>query len=242
MSRPAQFLIETGGYKLPTAAGVPWIITQGPYGTFSHWGNSLHAFDIAPRGGKLRGGDEGGDRVHARSGTAAGSPASFVRKLRHHRPRQRRVQPLRASGHRHVCGEERRARGAGAGARDRWKQRLYAGRRRRLSRARQRDAGASDFVLERSVPVRGSAGLVAWQRLSDRGLEQCIAAVRLRIASDHCKRGRGRSSGASSPDGQFSGTVSVAQWWSEVIAVSEDRKSWRLRFRGPARRAIWTCI
>ncbi len=51
MSRPAQFLIATGGYKLPTAAGVPWIITQGPYGTFSHWGNSLHAFDIAPRDG-----------------------------------------------------------------------------------------------------------------------------------------------------------------------------------------------
>ena len=45
------FLIATGGYKLPTAAGVPWIITQGPYGTFSHWGNSLHAFDIAPREG-----------------------------------------------------------------------------------------------------------------------------------------------------------------------------------------------
>ena len=48
MSRPMPFLISTGGYKLPTAAGVPWIITQGPYGTFSHWGNSLHAFDIAP--------------------------------------------------------------------------------------------------------------------------------------------------------------------------------------------------
>ena len=52
MSRPSQFLIETGGYKLPTAAGIPWVITQGPYGTFSHWGNSLHAFDIAPRSGR----------------------------------------------------------------------------------------------------------------------------------------------------------------------------------------------
>jgi hypothetical protein len=44
MSRPMPFLIATGGYKLPTAAGVPWVVTQGPYGTFSHWGNSLHAF------------------------------------------------------------------------------------------------------------------------------------------------------------------------------------------------------
>ena len=49
MSRPMPFLIETGGYKLPIPAGDPWVITQGPYGTFSHWGNSLHAYDIAPR-------------------------------------------------------------------------------------------------------------------------------------------------------------------------------------------------
>ena len=51
MSRPMPFTIETGGYKLPFPAGEPWIITQGPYGSFSHWGNSLHAYDIAPRGG-----------------------------------------------------------------------------------------------------------------------------------------------------------------------------------------------
>lgn len=52
MSRPMPFVIETDGYKLPIPAGVPWVITQGPYGTFSHWGNSLHAFDIAPRSGR----------------------------------------------------------------------------------------------------------------------------------------------------------------------------------------------
>ena len=52
MSRPMPFLIETGGYKLPIPAGEPWVITQGPYGTFSHWGNSLHAYDIAPRSGR----------------------------------------------------------------------------------------------------------------------------------------------------------------------------------------------
>jgi murein DD-endopeptidase MepM/ murein hydrolase activator NlpD len=52
MSRPMPFLIETGGYKLPMAAGEPWVVTQGPYGTFSHWGNSLHAYDIAPRSGR----------------------------------------------------------------------------------------------------------------------------------------------------------------------------------------------
>jgi murein DD-endopeptidase MepM/ murein hydrolase activator NlpD len=49
MSSPMPFLVETGGYKLPFAAGDPWVLTQGPYGTFSHWGNSRHAYDIAPR-------------------------------------------------------------------------------------------------------------------------------------------------------------------------------------------------
>jgi len=52
MSRPAPFLISTSGYKLPFAAREPWVLTQGPYGTFSHWGNSLHAFDIAPMTGR----------------------------------------------------------------------------------------------------------------------------------------------------------------------------------------------
>lgn len=49
VSRPAPFTIASShGYKLPLAAGQPWVLTQGPYGTFSHWGNSLQAFDIAP--------------------------------------------------------------------------------------------------------------------------------------------------------------------------------------------------
>jgi len=52
MSRPAPFLISTSGYKLPFAAREPWMLTQGPYGTFSHWGNSLHAYDIAPMTGR----------------------------------------------------------------------------------------------------------------------------------------------------------------------------------------------
>jgi hypothetical protein len=52
MSRPVPFLISTSGYKLPFAAREPWVLTQGPYGTFSHWGNSLHAFDIAPVTGR----------------------------------------------------------------------------------------------------------------------------------------------------------------------------------------------
>jgi len=51
MSRPSPFVIATNGYKLPMTAGEPWVITQGPHGAFSHWGNSLYAWDIAPRNG-----------------------------------------------------------------------------------------------------------------------------------------------------------------------------------------------
>ena len=51
-SRPFPFIIPVAGYKLPIVAGEPWVVTQGPYGTFSHWGRSLHAYDIAPRAGR----------------------------------------------------------------------------------------------------------------------------------------------------------------------------------------------
>jgi murein DD-endopeptidase MepM/ murein hydrolase activator NlpD len=48
-SAPVRLLIESQqGYVLPTAGGEQWIITQGPYGGTSHWGRSLHAWDIAP--------------------------------------------------------------------------------------------------------------------------------------------------------------------------------------------------
>jgi len=48
-SLPARLLIESNhGYGLPIAGGEQWIITQGPYGGTSHWGRSLHAWDIAP--------------------------------------------------------------------------------------------------------------------------------------------------------------------------------------------------
>ncbi len=61
VSRPMPFIIASGGgYKLPIPASEAWMLTQGPYGSFSHWGNSLHAFDIAPLRGRcivaMRGG------------------------------------------------------------------------------------------------------------------------------------------------------------------------------------------
>jgi murein DD-endopeptidase MepM/ murein hydrolase activator NlpD len=48
-SAPVRLLVATErGYALPIAAGEQWIITQGPYGGTSHWGRSLHAWDLAP--------------------------------------------------------------------------------------------------------------------------------------------------------------------------------------------------
>ncbi|MEP7366027.1 MAG: M23 family metallopeptidase [Acidobacteriota bacterium] len=51
-SSPVRFLVSSpAAYKLPTPGGQPWTITQGPYGGFSHYGRSRHAWDIAPKSG-----------------------------------------------------------------------------------------------------------------------------------------------------------------------------------------------
>lgn len=53
VSNSASFIVATAGsYKLPLPAGVPWRISQGPNGGFSHWGRTSHAFDIAPAGAR----------------------------------------------------------------------------------------------------------------------------------------------------------------------------------------------
>ncbi|MEP7361877.1 MAG: M23 family metallopeptidase [Acidobacteriota bacterium] len=51
-SSPMRFLVSSPAeYKLPTPGGQLWTITQGPYGGFSHYGRSRHAWDIAPKSG-----------------------------------------------------------------------------------------------------------------------------------------------------------------------------------------------
>ena len=48
-SAPARLLVQSEqGYSVPIAGGEQWIVTQGPYGGTSHWGRSLHAWDLAP--------------------------------------------------------------------------------------------------------------------------------------------------------------------------------------------------
>jgi len=52
LSNPARIVVATSsGYRMPFAGGETWEITQVPYGSFSHWGNVVNAFDIAPRSG-----------------------------------------------------------------------------------------------------------------------------------------------------------------------------------------------
>jgi hypothetical protein len=75
VSNSARFVVATReSYKLPLPAGEPWVLTQGPYGGFSHYGQSLHAYDIAPMQGRclvaMRGGvvhafDQGLGQNHA---------------------------------------------------------------------------------------------------------------------------------------------------------------------------------
>lgn len=53
LTQPFRLLVTAvGGYKLPLPAGEPWMISQGPYGSFSHFNRTLHAWDIAPLSGR----------------------------------------------------------------------------------------------------------------------------------------------------------------------------------------------
>jgi len=52
LSDPGRFLIyNAGGYRMPFPPHEQWVVSQPPYGMYSHWGRTLHAFDIAPRTG-----------------------------------------------------------------------------------------------------------------------------------------------------------------------------------------------
>jgi Peptidase family M23 len=218
MSRPMPFLIPTGGYKLPTAAGVPWVITQGPYGTFSHWGNSLHAFDIAPRAGSCV--------VAMKAGVAYTHDLGLQQDHRHH-----------SFGNYitidHGNGEFSHYAHLATGT-------FVVKNGERVEQGQAlATAGNSGYTLgegggyhvhvsvTRALPISSSSvpfqfeDLPSWTRGS--GYRTVVSSN----ASPLCDCGSRRTiaaGGATSPEGQFSGTVSVAQWWSEVIAVSGRSK------------------
>jgi len=222
LSRPAQFLIETGGYKLPTAAGVPWIITQGPYGTFSHWGNSLHAFDIAPRAGSCV--------VAMKAGIAYTHDLGLQQDHRHH-----------SFGNYitidHGNGEFSHYAHLASGT-------FVVKNGEHVEQGQAlATAGNSGYTLgegggyhvhvsvTRALPISSSSVPFQFEDLPDWRRGSGYRTVVSSNASPLCDCGSrrtisaGASAGTSSTPGeQFSGTVSVAQWWSEVIAVSGRSK------------------
>jgi hypothetical protein len=220
MSRPMPFLISTGGYKLPTAAGVPWIVTQGPYGTFSHWGNSLHAFDIAPRKGSCV--------VAMKAGIAYTHDLGLAQDHRHH-----------SFGNYitidHGNGEFSHYAHLATGT-------FVVKNGERVEQGQAlATAGNSGYTLgegggyhvhvsvTRALPIASSSvpfqfeDLPNWTR--DSGYRTVVSSNTSPLCDCRSHSAGGRVAAASSPaEGQFSGTVSVEQWWSEVIAVARGSK------------------
>lgn len=53
-SLPARFTIPApDSYRKPFPEGERWRVSQGPYGSFSHYGRALHAWDFAPVEGRF---------------------------------------------------------------------------------------------------------------------------------------------------------------------------------------------
>ena len=218
MSRPMPFLIATWGYKLPTAAGVPWIITQGPHGTFSHWGNSVHAFDIAPRDGScvvaMKGGiaythDLGLQQDHRRhsfgnyvtvdhgngefSHYAHLASGTFVVK---------NGQPVEQGQALATAGNSGYTLGEGGGYH------VHVSVTRALP------------ISSASIPFQFE-DMPEWTRGSS---YRTVVSSNASALCDCQKHGM-IAAAARSAEGQFSGTVAVEQWWSEVVAVPRGSKA-----------------
>ncbi len=222
MSAPAPFLIETGGYKLPMAADVPWIITQGPYGTFSHWGNSLHAYDIAPRSGRCV--------VAMKAGVAYTHDLGLHQDHRHH-----------SFGNYitidHGNGEYSHYAHLATGT-------FVVQNGQRVEQGQALAiAGNSGYTLgegggyhvhvsvTRALAISSSSIPFEFEDLPDapRRVNRTVVSANASPLCDCRERNPGpieRAANGSRPPGQrLSGQVSVAQWWSQLVAVSRGSKN-----------------
>jgi hypothetical protein len=227
MSRPMPFVIATEGYKLPTAAGEPWVITQGPYGTFSHWGNALHAFDIAPQSGRC---------IVAMKGGVAYTHDLGLAQDHHHRSFGNYITIDHGNGefshYAHLAtgsfvveNGQRVEQGQGLAT-----------------------VGNSGYTLGEGggyhVHVSVTRGLAIsspsvpfqFQDLpnASRAINRTVVSAN---ASPLCNC-RDRHPGAAvvarkSFEQQFSGQVSVAQWWSEVVTVPKGSKMFEVSLSWP---------
>ena len=212
LSRPMPFVISTNGYKLPMPAGETWVMTQGPYGAFSHWGNSLHAFDIAPRAGRCV--------VAMKGGIAYTHDLGLRQDHRHH-----------SFGNYitidHGNGEySHYAHLASGSFVVRYGQRVEQGQALAV-------AGNSGYTLgegggyhvhvsvTRALAISSNSIPFRFEELPDtpRGdLNRTVVSSNVSPLCD-CRRRFAAASAGTSPDRQFSGQLSVEQWWSELVSV-----------------------
>ncbi len=226
MSSPMAFTIETGGYKLPFTAGEPWVITQGPYGSFSHWGNSLHAYDIAPRSGDCI--------VAMKAGTAYVHDLG-LRQDHYHRSFGNYITIDHGNGefshYAHLA--------AGTMA-------VSNGEHVEQGQALAR-VGNSGYTLgegggyhvhvsvTRALPIASSSIPFRFDDLPDSGRVVRYRSVVSTNASPLCDCNRhpqlaaaGRSLPSAPPGRQFAGQISFGQWWSEVVAVPKRSSSFEV--------------
>lgn len=212
LSRPMPFVIATSGYKLPMPAGEAWVMTQGPYGAFSHWGNSLHAFDIAPRAGRCI--------VAMKGGIAYTHDLGLRQDHRHH-----------SFGNYitidHGNGEYSHYAHLAAGTFVvRNGQRVEQGQALAV-------AGNSGYTLgegggyhvhvsvTRALAISSNSIPFRFADLPDapRGdLNRTVVSGNASPLCD-CRRRFATATAGTPPDRQFSGQLSVEQWWSELVSV-----------------------
>ncbi len=221
-SRPMPFLIASAGYKLPTAAGVPWIITQGPYGTFSHWGNSLHAFDIAPGSSNK---STGSCVVAMKAGIVYTHDLGLGQDHRHH-----------SFGNYitidHGTGEFSHYAHLATGT-------FVVKNGQRVEQGQAlATAGNSGYTLgegggyhvhvsvTRELPISSGSVPFEFEDLPNWKRGSGYRTVVSTNASEHCDcRARGAiASGGGSSEGQFSGAVSMEQWWNDIVTVAPGSK------------------
>ena len=225
MSRPMPFVIATEGYKLPTVAGEPWVVTQGPYGTFSHWGNALHAFDIAPQSGRCI--------VAMKGGVAYTHDLGLGQDHRH-----------RSFGNYitidHGNGEFSHYAHLATGS-------FVVENGQRVEQGQAlATVGNSGYTLgegggyhvhvsvTRAVAISSPSVPFQFQDLPDaaRAVNRAVVSAN---ASPLCSC-REKHAGAAAQkhlEPQFSGQVSVAEWWSEVVAVTKGSKMFEVSLSWP---------
>jgi murein DD-endopeptidase MepM/ murein hydrolase activator NlpD len=226
LSAPMPFVIATNGYKLPMPAGEPWVLTQGPYGAFSHWGNALHAYDIAPRTGRCI--------VAMKAGTVYTHDLG-MHQDHHHRTFGNYITIDHGDGE--YSHYAHLATGTFVVENGQYVEQGQALATSGNSGYTLGEGGGYHVHVSvtRALPIASNSIPFEFEDLPDprRSMRGVIVSSN---ASPYCDcRERhvntnavARSAGpvrSSGPPKQFSGQVAVAQWWSELVSVAKGAKT-----------------